>query len=353
MFNISEELNNAPTKPGVYIMKNEDNEIIYIGKAIILKNRLRQYFNSLSNQTQKNRVMVSKIKEFEYIVTDSELEALILECNLIKRYKPKFNILLKDDKHYPYIKVTLNEDFPRVFMTRRIEKDGAKYFGPYTNVLAVRSALDLIKSLFPIKLCKRNISLVGKNYDRPCLNYHINQCLAPCQGNVEKKTYRDMMQEVCDFLNGDHDEIIQKLTVEMEEASANFEFEKACEIRDKIQKLDHIKEKQKIIFPSLNNHDVIACARNEIDSCIELFFIRQGKLVGRENFIFENTGDISTDELLSSFIKQFYNNAEHLPDNIMLQSDIEEKEVIIDWLSKNEEQRLIYWLRRGEKARFS
>jgi excinuclease ABC subunit C len=258
--------------------------------------------------------MVARIKQFEYIVTHSELEALILECNLIKKYKPKFNILLKDDKNYPYIKVTMNEQYPRVLMTRRMEKDGAKYFGPYSSAGAVKQTIDLIKKIFPIKSCSKVFPRdIGKG--RPCLNYHIYQCLAPCQGDVNKEEYTSLMKDICNFLNGKHEEIVKRLEQQMKTASESMEFEKAAGLRDKINSLKHISEKQKIISAAMEDQDVIAFARGETDSCVQIFFVRTGKLIGREHFIIEGTGDIETGELMTSFVKQFYSSAAYIPGN--------------------------------------
>lgn len=351
MFDIQEELKKLPDKPGVYIMKDINGEIIYIGKAVVLKNRVRQYFQSLSNQAPKVRAMVSNIREFEYIVTDTELEALILECNLIKRHRPKFNILLKDDKSYPYIKVTMNEDFPRILMTRRVEKDGAKYFGPYTSVFAVRETIDLVKKLFPIKTCNKVLPRdAGKS--RPCLNYYIYQCLGPCQGNVKRDEYRAFMQDICNFLGGRQENIIKRLEKDMKEASDNLDFEKAARIRDKINSLKHITEKQKIISTAMEDQDVIAFAKGETDSCIQVFFIRGGKLIGREHFILEGTADVSDGELMTAFVKQFYSSAAYVPNQVILQEDIDEISIIERWLSsKRTSKTHIKVPRKGEKLR--
>ena len=351
MFDIQEELKKLPEKPGVYIMKDKNGQIIYIGKAVVLKNRVRQYFQSLANQTQKVRAMVPLIHEFEYIVTDTELEALILECNLIKKHRPKFNIQLKDDKTYPYIKVTMKEDYPRVLVTRRVEKDGAKYFGPYTSEFAVKETMDLIKKLFPARTCKR--ALTGKPIkERPCLNYYIYQCLGPCQGNVSKKEYRSLMIDICSFLGGKQEDILKRLEHDMKEASDKLEFERAAKIRDKINSLRHIAQKQKIISTAMEDQDIVAFARDEADSCIQVFFIRGGKLIGREHFILEGTSDETDNELMSAFIKQFYSSAAYVPKQIVLQEDIDEASIIERWLSsKSSSKAYIKVPRRGEKLR--
>jgi len=349
MFNIQEELKKMPDKPGVYIMKDENGQIIYIGKAVVLKNRVRQYFQSSANMLPKVKAMVARIAEFEYIVTHSELEALILECNLIKKHKPKFNILLKDDKTYPYIKVTMNEEYPRVLMTRKLEKDGAKYFGPYSNVTAVKETIDLMKKLFPIKTCSKVLPRdIGK--DRPCLNYHIYQCLGPCQGNVSKDEYRNLMKDICSFLGGKHEEVIEKLEQQMNELAEKLNFEKAASLRDKIRGLKHVAEKQKVLSTAMVDQDVIAFAKNETDSCIEVFFIRGGKLLGREHFIFEGAGEVEDKELITSFVKQFYSSSSFIPQEILLQGDIDEINIIEKWLTDKRAGRVYIKVpRKGEK----
>lgn len=349
MFDIQEELKKLPDKPGVYIMKDENRTIIYVGKAVILKNRVRQYFQSSKNMHPKVQAMVARIREFEYIVTDSELEALILECNLIKKHKPRFNILLKDDKSYPYIKVTMNEEYPRILMTRKVEKDRAKYFGPYSNALAVKETIELIKKLFPIKSCNKVFPRdIGKG--RPCLNYHIYQCLGPCQGNVDKEEYRELMKDICSFLNGKHEDIIARLEKQMKEASASMNFEKAADLRDKINSMRHIAEKQKVMSTEMVDQDVVAFAKGQTDSCVQVFFIRGGKLIGREHFIFEGVGDVDGRELMTSFIKQFYGASSFIPGVILLQEDIDELDIIERWLSDKRSGRVhIKVPRKGEK----
>ncbi len=351
MFDIQEELKKLPDKPGVYIMKDINGEIIYIGKAVVLKNRVRQYFQSLSNQTPKVQAMVPRIREFEYIVTDTELEALILECNLIKKYRPKFNIMLKDDKSYPYIKVTMNEEYPRILMTRKVEKDGAKYFGPYTSGFAVKDTIDLIKKLFPIKSCNKIFTKDSKK-QRPCLNYYIYQCLGPCQGDVSKQEYRALMNDICSFLGGKQDEIIRRLENEMAKASESMEFEKAAALRDKITSLKHIAQKQKVVSTAMEDQDVVAFSKDPTDSCVQVFFIRGGKLIGREHFIFEGAGDVTDSELMTSFIKQFYSGTAYVPGEIVLQEDIDEIDIIERWLSSKKESRVhIKVPRKGEKLK--
>lgn len=349
MFNIQEELKKLPDKPGVYIMKDENGVIIYIGKAVVLKNRVRQYFQASSNHSPKVLAMVARVSRFEYIVTDTELEALILECNLIKKHKPKFNILLKDDKTYPYIKVTMNEDYPRILKTRKVEKDGAKYFGPYSNVTAVNDTLDLLKKIFPVKSCTRVLPRdIGKG--RPCLNYHIGQCMAPCQGGVNRQEYRDLMKDICSFLDGKHDSIVRKFEKQMQEASENLEFEKAASLRNKINSLKHIAESQKVVSTAFEDQDVIGLATAGADACTEVFFIRGGKLVGRESYLLEGSGESETGEIMSSFLKQFYSTVSYIPRSILLQYEADEADILEAWLTGKRGKKVnILVPQRGEK----
>lgn len=348
--NIDVKLKTLPEKPGVYIMKDENESIIYVGKAVNLKNRVRQYFQSLTGQTPKVCVMVSKIKDFEYIVTNSEVEALILECNLIKKHKPKFNILLKDDKNYPYIKVTLNEDYPRIIMTRKMEKDGSKYFGPYTSVNDVKKTIDFLKKIFQLKSCNKKLPK-GIRKGRPCLNYHINQCMAPCQGFITKEEYSILIKNICDFLSGRREELIAKLEKEMIEASQNMDYEKAASLRDKISSLNNMFQEQKVISTSLEDQDVVAIARKDKYASIQIFFIRNGKLIGRKSFIFENIEEDDR-ELMSSFIKQFYNTSEFIPREILLQNEIDDKDIIENWLKEKRDARVYIRVpKKGEKLK--
>lgn len=349
MFDIQEELKKLPDKSGVYIMKDEIGTIIYVGKARVLKNRVRQYFQTSAIHTPKVAAMVSRISEYEYIVTDTELEALILECNLIKKFKPKFNILLKDDKNYPYIKVTMNEDYPRMYMTRRVDKDGARYFGPYSNVFSVRETMNLIKKVFPIKSCKRELPRdIGKS--RPCLNYHIKQCLGPCTGIVDGEEYRTVMRDICSFLEGRQDAIVLKLEKNMQEAAENLDFEKAASLRDKLSSLRHITQEQKVLSIAGTDQDIIGFAASKTDTCVQVFFIRGGKLLGREYFMIEGTGEGELQELASSFLKQFYSTAALVPPVIAIETDIDDREVIEDWLSSKRGGRVhVKVPRRGEK----
>ncbi|HBM74752.1 MAG TPA: excinuclease ABC subunit C [Clostridiaceae bacterium] len=332
MFNIEEQLKLLPEQPGVYIMKDKNMHIIYIGKAVSLKNRVRQYFQNSKNHSPKVRAMVENIAEFEYIVTDSELEALILECNLIKKHRPKYNILLKDDKHYPYIKVTMNEEYPRVIMARKIERDGAKYFGPYSGSYAIRETIDIIKKLFKVRTCSRAISSDKALSGRPCLNYYIGRCSAPCRGNVDKEEYKSMMKEICLFLSGEQSELMDELKIRMDDASEKMEYEKAADYRDKIIALKQIQEKQKVLSSSMEDEDVIAFAQSEDSTCIQIFFVRGGKLIGREHFMIPDGCSSSSREILTEFVKQFYSGTVFVPRDILLQEEIDETNIIESWL---------------------
>ena len=351
MISLEDKLKNLPEKPGVYIMRDEYNEIIYIGKAINLKNRVRQYFQNSKNQHPKVAAMVERITDLEYIITDSELEALILECNLIKKHRPKYNVMLKDDKQYPYIKITTKEDYPRLLIVREIKKDGAKYFGPYTDVTAVNRTIDLLKGLFPIRYCSKNISrAIGK--ERPCLNYHIKKCIGPCQGNVSKEQYRELIDSIIMMLEGKQEEVLKELEDKMHQAAENLDFEKAAEIRDNMNSLIKIAEKQKVISSALIDQDIIAFALNESESCIQIFFVRGGKLIGREHFLIEDTKLSDSKEILSSFIKQYYGSDALIPREIILQEEIDEINIIERWLSDKKGGRVkLVVPRRGEKQK--
>ncbi len=343
---LTEKLSLLPTQPGVYIMKNRDDQIIYIGKAVSLKNRVRSYFNQSGQKHPKVKAMVQHIADFEYIITDSELEALILECNLIKKHRPKYNILLKDDKHYPYLKITLQEDFPRIIICREVKKDGGKYFGPYTNTSAVYETLRIIKKIFPLRQC-RNTKLM-KN--KPCLNYHIKQCSAPCGGHISKEEYREIIKQVILFLEGRQEQVIKDLQKEMVLASENLQFEKAAILRDKIKAIEKVVEKQKMINAALEDQDVIAFAKDNHTACVQTFFIRGGKLIGREHFLLNGTDDIEDSEILTAFIKQFYMNQDFVPRQILLQHEIDEVKIIESWLhSKRGQKVYIKVPKKGEK----
>lgn len=349
MFDLKEELKKLPDNPGVYLMHNKDGKIIYVGKAKVLKNRVRQYFQNSANHTPKVRAMVSNIAYFEYIITDSETEALALECNLIKKYRPKYNILLKDDKHYPYIKVTINEDYPRILMVRRLQKDGAKYYGPY--VCGIKNTLELIQKLFKPPTCSRSFPDSIKK-QRPCLNYHIHTCFAPCTGNVSRDEYRNVFFEICRFLDGEHKELVRDLTEQMNEASKTLEFEKAAALRDKIKAIKAIGENQKVINTvHQNDSDVIAVAKGEATAFCEVFFIRAGKVIGRESYKIENSAQSSEPEILTDFVKQFYRGSDAIPPEINTQYEIEDKEAICKWLGNRTSRKVrIISPQRGEKA---
>lgn len=351
MFDIQEQLKKLPGEPGVYLMKDENDKIIYVGKAISLKNRVRQYFQSSKNHSSKVKSMVKNIKSFEYIITDSELEALILECNLIKKYRPKYNVLLRDDKTYPYIKVTVNEDYPRVLKVRRVLKDKAKYFGPYTNVEAVNDTLDVIRNIYPIRTCNIDIDRAIKNKMRPCLNYHIKRCVGPCTGHVSKVEYNKMIEEILLFLSGKEEKLIEILKEKMNKCSMEFNFEEAAIYRDKILNLQEMMQKQKIDVSTDNvNQDIIAMAYNDEEACVQSFFIRHGKVVGREHFILEGTKDSSKEAILSSFVKQFYMKAEYIPKEIIIESEIEDQVVLEEWLSNIKGQKVFIRIpQKGDK----
>lgn len=331
MFDFEYHLKNLPSKPGVYLMKNSLGEVIYVGKAKILKNRVKSYFQNSKNHSEKVRVMVKHIAEFEYIVTDSEMEALILECNLIKKYSPRYNILLKDDKFYPFIKITVNDDFPRVFVTRNYSKDGSKYFGPYTNGTAVYETINLINKIFPLRTCKLLIKEGGETV-RPCLNYHIKKCFGPCGGYISKEEYGKMINDVIDILSGKDTTVLKVLQSEMEEASMNLEFEKAADLRDKILAIKAIVEKQKIFKTMEGDEDFINIYKDEKDSCVQVFFSRDGKILGREHFIFENTAEDSIEEILEEFITSFYGGTAKVPRTIYVPS-ISNVELVEEYLT--------------------
>ena len=331
MFDFEYQLKNLPSKPGVYLMKNSLGEVIYVGKAKILKNRVKSYFQNSKNHSEKVRVMVKHIAEFEYIVTDSEMEALILECNLIKKYSPRYNILLKDDKFYPFIKITVNDDFPRVFVTRNYSKDGSKYFGPYTNGTAVYETINLINKIFPLRTCKLLIKEGGETV-RPCLNYHIKKCFGPCGGYISKGEYGKMINDVIDILSGKDTTVLKVLQSEMEEASMNLEFEKAADLRDKILAIKAIVEKQKIFKTMEGDEDFINIYKDEKDSCVQVFFSREGKILGREHFIFENTAEDSIEEILEEFITSFYGGTAKVPRTIYVPA-ISNVELVEEYLT--------------------
>ena len=333
MFDIQEELKKLPGKPGVYLMHGEKDEIIYVGKAISLKNRVRQYFQSSRNKGPKIEQMVPHITRFEYIITDSELEALVLECNLIKEHRPKYNTMLMDDKSYPFIKVTVQEPFPRIMLARQMKKDKAKYFGPYTSVGAVRDTIELIRKLYKIRSCNRRLPRdIG--LERPCLNYHIHQCDAPCQGYVDQQEYRESIDQVLQFLNGNYDLILGDLQRKMEEASEAMEYERAIEYRDLLQSVQKIAQKQKITDTAGDDRDIVAMAKDLEDAVVQVFFVRNGRLIGRDHFFLRLTGDETKGEILSSFIKQFYAGTPYLPAELMMQEEPGDMELLEEWLTE-------------------
>ena len=347
MFNIEEELKKLPNKPGVYIMHDKDDKIIYVGKAKILKNRVRQYFRK-NNKTARIEKMVSLIDHFEYIVVENEAEALILECNLIKKNRPKFNVLLKDDKTYPYIKIDIKSDYPNIFLTRRIINDGSKYFGPYANSGSAKEMIEFIKSRFKIRQCKS-----FKSNKRACLNYHIGRCLAPCVNNVSKEEYMKQIEQIEMLLEGKIEKIINNLEKEMIQNAKDQKYEKAAELRDKINAIENISQKQKVSNTNINDIDVIGIAKNELAVCIEIFFIRGSKMIGRERFFFEDLRDMEDREIVSGFIKQYYLNNLNIPSKIMLRDELEEKETIEEWLTSEAERKVeLKSPQKGEKLRF-
>lgn len=339
MFDIQEELKKLPARPGVYIMHDEKDTIIYVGKAVSLRNRVRQYFQTSRNKGAKIESMVTHIARFEYIVTDSELEALVLECNLIKEHRPKYNTMLKDDKSYPFIKVTVNEAFPRVLFARRMKKDKAKYFGPYTSAGAVKDVIELVQKLYHIRTCNRNLPRdIGK--ERPCPFYHIHQCHGPCQGKVSQDEYRSQIQGALKFLNGDSDDIFRELEEKMLLASEELRFEDAMEYRDLCNSIRKIKERQKITSYGEEDKDVIAMAMEETDAVVQVFFIREGKLIGRDHFYLKVAQGDSRAQVLSSFLKQFYAGTPFIPREVMLQDEIEDGVIIQEWLTQRRGQRV-------------
>ncbi len=341
LFDIEEELKKLPASPGVYIMHDKHDEIIYVGKAISLKNRVRQYFQSSRNKTAKIEKMVSRIARFEYIITDSELEALVLECNLIKEHRPKYNTMLKDDKTYPYIKVTTDEAFPRVLFSRTMKKDKCRYFGPYTSAGAVKDTIDLIHKLWKIRTCTRQLPKdIGK--DRPCLNYHIKQCSAPCQGYISKEEYGKAVAQTLEFLNGHYAPVLTMLEEKMLAASEEMDFEKAIEYRELLNSVKQIAQKQKITSQSMEDRDIIAMARDNEDAVVQVFFVRDGKLIGREHFHVSAVTAGDDGQIIGSFVKQFYAGTPFLPREIWVQQEFEEMDLISRWLTK----------RRGSNVKF-
>ena len=329
------KLANLPSKPGVYLMKNDEGQIIYVGKAVNLKNRVRSYFRTQREDAAKTKALVKHIADFEYIIVDSELEALILECNLIKKYRPKYNISLKDDKTYPYLKIT-NEDYPRVIITRRVLKDGARYYGPYPSVTMLKETLELMRRIFPFRSCQQRTF----NNERPCLNYHIQKCYAPCAGKISKADYNKLIDEIAQFYEGKQEHLVDRLKKEMEAASEQLEFERAARLRDQLQGIEQIITNQKAALSRDDDEDVIAMARGIGEACVQIFFVRGGKIIGRENYFLDNTDESSRGEILASFIKQFYLNSQFIPPLISVETELEEQEVLEEWLTDKREGRV-------------
>ncbi|HHV10489.1 MAG TPA: excinuclease ABC subunit UvrC [Clostridiales bacterium] len=339
MFDIEEELKKLPAKPGVYIMRDSKDTIIYVGKAVVLKNRVRQYFQNSRNHTEKIRQMVEHIDHFEYIVTDSELEALVLECNLIKEHMPKYNTMLKDDKTYPYLRITMYEAFPKVSITREQKKDKARYFGPYTSVNAVRDTLELLRKIYKIRTCNRNLPKdIGK--ERPCLYYQMGQCDAPCQGYISSEEYRANIEEVIEFLNGNYTRVAKLLTDKMSEASESLEFERAAEYRDLLGSVKQIANRQKITNTDQIDRDIIAFAKDKDEAVVQTFFIRNGKLIGRDHFHLGGVQDVEDSEIMASFLKQFYAGTPYIPKEIFLGAQTQDEELISQWLSTKRGQKV-------------
>ena len=347
MFNIEEQLKMLPDKPGVYIMHDVDDKIIYVGKAVNLKRRVKSYFRK-TDKTERIKRMVSLIDHFEYIVVDNEAEALILECNLIKKNRPKFNVLLKDDKTYPYIKIDIKSDYPNVTITRKIINDGSKYFGPYANPGAAKEMLDFIKQKYKIRQCKN-----FRSETRACLNYHINRCLGPCMGYVSKEDYRKQIDEIIDILDGKVDKVLKELEKQMIKESSKMNFEQAAYIRDRMLAIQRVNEKQKVSNITENNIDVIGIAKSEIEVCVEIFFVRGSKMVGREHYFFQDIREMEDKEIISGFIKQYYIDSQNLPNKIMIREELEDQQAIEQWLSKEAGRKVeIKSPKKGEKLRF-
>lgn len=349
LLRIKEKLKNLPMSPGVYLMKNQNGDIIYVGKSKVLKSRVSSYFINSKSHTVKTRKMVDNVYDFDYMLTDSEVEALILECNLIKKHMPKYNILLKDDKQYPYIKITVKEPFPRIFLTRRLERDGSKYFGPYMSAGNTKETLELIKKIFKIRTCNKVLPRdIGK--DRPCLYYHIGQCSAPCDGKISQEEYSELFNKISAVLGGDYSVIENILTEKMYKASDNLEFEKAAGYRDSIAHLKALDEKQKIISTNDDNRDIIGVFSDERDCCVQVFYMRGGKMLGSENYVFENFED-SVDSLISGFLKQFYFSSTSIPKEILIPVEIEDSAEISAWLSERSGHKItVRTPKRGDKA---
>jgi excinuclease ABC subunit C len=345
---IQTRLAGLPAKPGVYIMRGVDNRVIYVGKAIVLRNRVRSYFQDSASLPAKTERLVAEVADLEWIVTESELEALILECELIKRYSPRYNVRLKDDKRYPYIRISLQEDFPRIFIVRNMARDGARYFGPFTSSQAVYQSLEVLRRLFPYRTCDREIT---GNDPRPCLYYHIKRCLGPCIGRASREQYRQMVDQACLFLEGKQEQIVDQLKERMVQAAEALDFEHAATVRDQVNAIGQIIERQRIVSGHLNDHDFVAFAREDGQACVQVFFVRGGKLIGREYFVLTGTTDESEQQVMSSFVKQFYDEAAYVPPEILVQHDLDELAVIEEWLHHRRGSKVLVKVpRHGEKA---
>jgi len=342
---LQDKLKALPNKPGVYLMKNAGGEIIYVGKAISLKNRVKSYFQNKKHDSAKTRALVKNITDLEYILTDNELEALILECNLIKEHRPKYNVNLKDDKTYPYLKITA-EDYPRVIVTRKVYKDSARYFGPYTSATNLRETIEVLKKLFPFRSCKQTVF----TNERPCLNAHIKRCLAPCVERITKEQYSEIIKQVVLFLEGKQEDLIVKLEKDMEQAALNLEFERAAQLRDQIQGIKQVIEKQKIVSDGHEDQDVMAMARGFNEACVQVFFVRGGKLIGRENYFLKGTDDLERHEVLEAFIKQYYIQQDFVPREILVETELSEVKVLEQWLTEKKGNRVYIKVpKKGER----
>lgn len=346
---IEELLKGVPARPGIYLMRDEQGNVLYVGKAASLHHRLPAYFGSTNDSSPKLQRMMARVADFEFIVTDSEQEALILECNLIKRHRPRYNVRLKDDKNYPYIKINPQEDWARVYITRRFENDGARYFGPFASARSMRQTLDLIKKLFPYRSCNRTITGTDP---RPCLDYYIHRCVGPCIGAVSKEEYRGVINQVILFLEGRQERVLRELRARMQEASQGLEFERAAVLRDQIRAVERVTERQKISSTLRGDQDVIAFDRGQDEACVQVFFVRGGKLIGRENFMLEGTQDEAPEQIMSSFLEQFYDSSPYIPTQILLQHPPQDSRVVAEWLTKKRGAKVTLLVpRRGEKKK--
>ncbi|MFU8796094.1 MAG: excinuclease ABC subunit UvrC, partial [Dehalococcoidia bacterium] len=327
----SEQLESLPARPGVYLFRDRQGNVIYVGKAANLRSRIRSYFNQSSSALPRTRRLVARIEDFEFLITGSEQEALILECNLIKRHLPRYNVRLKDNKSFPYLRIDVNEDWPRVQITRRVEQDGARYFGPFASAGSIRRALKLIKRLFPFRNCSRSID---GGESRPCLNYYIHRCLGPCAGAVDKREYREVIEQVILFLQGRQELVLSELNARMKDAARRMKYERAAQLRDQIRAIEEVMEGQRIALAVQGEQDVIALAQDDEQAHVEVFFVRNDKLIGRDHFVMEGINDHSPGEILTGFVKQYYSSASYIPRQILLQHPVDEEAVLTQWLSQ-------------------